>query len=368
MRSTTELAAILLVAWPLAAAAPAGADEAAEGVRLSGGLRVDARYEDHGLEREPAYSPTKTAAFELALRLGVEVAATRRTTFEAVADSRTAGFLQAAVVRHEVSDTLAFRAGRDYVNAGGWDQKDRGVTALAPSLYVQRHMPWTVAKGTAPALGPATAAAVSVVVTFAKVGIATLQVLDDVVVGEDAAARFSHNRRQPAALFEWRGSGTTLAPLFQAGTYDLNHSAFAAAGLRLTLGALEVRGDLLIDVRGQPTSSHQRVATQYRSASIDAAYDLGEAQVFGKFAALEVVQPGNDGGKDHAANQPDVVFDDDGRTLALGARYRLDGDAFAPFVAVIVGAGRFLTDAADPGGPMKTKREVALALGVTSHF
>lgn len=340
----------------------------ANGETVSGGLRVNVRYDDRGLEREPTYAPTKTATFDYAAVLAFAHAVTQRTGFEAVADTRKEGLLEAAVIRNEAFEMLVLRAGLDYVNAGGWDQKDRGVAVLATSPYNERHMPWSKAKGTAPASGPATAASLSATLKVRDFGAATLQILDDVVLGEDAAARFSKNRRQPAALVEWLGSGATLAPLIQYGAYDLNHSAFGTVGVRLTLAALTVRADLIVDMRAEPNSSRKRVKTQYRSASLDATYDLGAARIFGKFSALDVVQPGNDGGLDHVANQPGLVFDDNGHSYDLGVTYRVDGEAFAPFVAFVGTSGRFLEDAADPRGPAKTKSGRQLDFGITSRF
>ena len=336
---------------------------------LGGALQVSLRHTDNGLEREPAYTPTKTTGFAYDAVLDGAFAVTPRTSVEATLRTRADGNLEAVVVRYTLSDRVVLRAGRDFVNAGGWEGKDRGVAALALSPYVRRQMPWVAAaKAGAHDPPPATAAAASASVAVPGYGTTTLQVLDDVVVGDDVAARFSHTKRQPAALFEWMGNGTALTPLIQIGSYDLNHSVLGAAGLRLAFDGFSAHTGVLIDLRGQPNSTHQSVVTQYRTATVDASYELGVWQIFGKYAASDVVQPENAGGVDHLGNQPGLVFDDNGRSYAAGVRYRLDNDAFAPYAALVGSAGRFLEDAAAPRGAIERKSERGIEFGVVSRF
>lgn len=297
---------------------------------LAGGLRVGVVLDDHGLEREPAYEPKTSADFDFVAQIGATVPAGARTSVTMRADSRAEGGLEVAVATYAATEAWSFRAGLDDVAVGGWDRRAHDVGELLLTPYAASMMPWIHGKGAASAKG------LAVIAVVPEIGAVKLQILEDVVVGADAAATFTKVRKQPTAVAEFIGADGMFMPLVQIGAYDLNHSVLGTVGARLSLGSFRAQGDVTVDQRAEPNELGRRVTTTYRAATLGGSYDYKVSQLFTKLAVFDTEQAEN-----RARNRPGVVLDDNARAFELGVRYRVDGEAFVPYVAAVHQSGRF---------------------------
>jgi hypothetical protein len=215
---------------------------------------------------------------------------------------------------------------------------------------------------------PTSAPAVTLEMPIGSLMTAALQATDDVVVGEDRAASFSHSHRQPAVLLEIRGTSPVVVPLLQVAPYDINHSLLSTLGVAMAFGGFTMHGDLILDFHNQAPSYDRRNVTRYRTVVVDASYAFAKWDLFGKVLGMDAVQPSSGGQADHRGNEPGIEFDDNEASGAFGARYHLDGDAFVPFAAVLERSGRFLRSAEDVTGATHVKRGVEWHLGLTCRL
>lgn len=331
--------------------------------------RVDAVYYDDGLKSNDDYEPTKvTNLYQSDLKLAVDLSVTNNTKFKIVTNPMQKDIVGRAILLWQGSPGFSVIAGKDYVNIGGWDQKTWDFDTILVSPYVKTHMPWIKEKETEARVGPASSPSLAVAANLNDMGMVTLQAVNDVVVGEDKAAVFSHTRRQPSLLLEFLGSGETLKPLFQIGSYDLLHSITADLGLAVTGKEWDAHIDFSVDHRRHPPTNDGPNITKYYSLTADLTYDFGSLEILGKIAALDVQQPGGDYGVDHKGNHPGVEFDDNAFDVAVGSRYKLDGEAFKPYFAIVRRTGHFLKNVDEPQGPVDEKSDLAIQIGTTSRF
>ncbi len=331
--------------------------------------RVDAVYYDDGLKKNLDYEPAKvTNVYERVLKLGLKADPSPATTFHFVADPTQEDPVERALVTWHGSAVVIVEAGINYVNVGGWEQRTWDYETVLVSPYVKTLMPWIKADDSNTRTGPASAPAVAVTANLAGIGAFTFQAVDDVVFGEDRAASFAKSHNQLALLAQFVGSGETVKPLLQLGTYDINHSLLAAVGVAVEQGQFVAHVDYMIDRRNRRPSDDRGNVTEYRSAAVDGAVRWNETELFAKVALLDVKQPGGRYGTDHVGNSPGVVFDDNALDYALGLRYKLDGDVFKPYVAIVRHTGRFLRDVDEPRGTVDDKQDLAVQVGVSSHF
>ncbi|MCX6125131.1 MAG: hypothetical protein NTV34_10360 [Proteobacteria bacterium] len=331
--------------------------------------RVGIDYMDDGLKPREEYEPTpQTNIYQGDLKLGVRYSVTQKTKFSLIIDPTREDLVEEAKAIWQGENDFKVVAGKTYINLGGWGQKDWRFDTLLVSPYVRALMPWIAEKNRALRTGAVSKPTLSFAANIFDYGALTFQLVNDVIVDDDPAAGFSHSRRQPAILAEFLGENGLIQPLLQLATYDINHSVVATIGVRTILEFWEIHMDFVIDRRNKPPSYDKQNITEYRNAYVDAQVRFSNSEIVGTLIVMDVKQPQGQYGVDHKGNQPGVEFDDNAFDIALGYKYKLDGEVFKPYIAIVRRSGVFLKDKNDPRGDSQYKAEAGLTVGVTSSF
>jgi hypothetical protein len=331
--------------------------------------RVGIDYTDDGLKPREDLEPTaQTNIYQGNLKLGVRYPITQKTKFSVIIDPTREDVVEEATATWQGGANFKVVAGKADINVGGWGQKNWRFDTLLVSPYVRTHMPWITEKNTEIRTGAVSKPTLSMATNILDYGALSFQIINDVIVDDDPAAGFSHSRRQPAVLAEFLGDSGLIQPLLQLTAYDLLHSAVATIGFRTKLEYWEFHTDFIFDRRNKPPSYDGRNITEYRTASVDAQVRFSQSELVGTLIVMDVKQPQGQYGVDHKGNQPGVEFDDNAFDAALGYRYKLDGDAFKPYMAIVRRSGVFLKDKSAPRGDSLHKAEARLTVGITSSF
>jgi hypothetical protein len=390
---TATLAAICAAAGlfsPLAAASDAPQPKPTSWTPHAS-LRAAVTWRDEGLARESGFEPEATTRVWLPwLEVGATATNGNASLSIAVAPRRDAPLREARVIWHAASVPLTVSAGIERVLLGGFEQADWSAATLAVSPWLLDHFPFrdrarVVETASGPVLvddakdrqrdiapSPWSRPAATLELGERQSTWAAAQLLDDVVKGRDAAANFHKDDKQPAAIL---AVGTTVLGIesrIEAATYDLNHSAVLAYGLKMRiapLAPLTLSLDQALDVRRATIPEPRRnVETRYHSLSIRGRWDETSSAwaTQGDASLLEVDQPdASDAGLvGQRANSPGTAFDDNALTLGAALFWKLQNDAVQPYVSARRASGRFR----EAGSPdtVRTKAEVWLEAGVVA--
>ena len=349
-------------------------------LRISGGTRAEIVMDDHGFLVGPGDpqlgmdSKVRLGAFHLDLDATTRADVTGH--FRARFDDRAANqslSIDRASVTWKTDGILSFGAGRDTVEAGGFE------FIREPELRVSASPYWS---STRLAAFKEVADQLSVQFDLGDAGTLRVQFLDDYAKPEavmDASGPpRSYNRfnMQPAAIIAYQGSAGAVVPLLQLGTYDLNHSKFVVAALKFNLAELSLEIDHTYDMRDVMLDSGSSV-NHISNTRFIAEYMFRNAMqpfiTLGRLAVREDGDPifGNSppvsGGSGPSGNADDLLSDN-GREITAGIWFATPVNDLRPFLCFQYKDGDFLMDGKNLAGQTEKRDQRVGRAGLAYRF
>ncbi len=281
------------------------------------------------------------------------------------------GGIEAANITYHMSNMIHVRAGNNYVNLGGFEQKARQYDAMFLSTWLQN----------AAALGLTTPSFDLLLNTGA--GKVTLQLTNEKFTSgatKAEQARFAtrsnanndHSNSQISALLEWHGKFGAIQPLLQYQLTDLGkrHAFTAGLGFKDRNSGLNLAVDFSMDFLADKNDNPEDGET-WMNVAINAGMNVDRFMPFVKFAWTDVKQNGTDleGNTTVPAigattvSGIDAAFDDNKIEWAVGSHMRMDGNAFKPYIAIHGEHAKFTV-----AGEEESKSNLDIKLGVMSKF
>lgn len=314
-------------------------------VKVSGELRAEAVYRNHGLEKRPGVRVHPSMQWEIPyanliasgtapddLEFGVGVDFVRKES----------DLVDYAFMTRWFSKIIGMSLGKMRVMQGGWDNESYAdYKRHAVGIYAQN----LVYVANAP----------MVAITLRAAGAVTLQVLNDKVVDADATEQWNQSTHLTWVL-GWRGDFGPITPLLDVGSYDNNRSRWVDAGLKTEMNGLVATLDLFSknDVKKYPVDGGTSVSRADVSTAItlNVAYEIKDLVTpwfyFSSFDDKQAVDS-DVGLSNHTFNTTHQVdgqvaydrWDDNGQVVAMGMNINVLAAGFTPFVALVTRSGKF---------------------------
>lgn len=325
---------------------------------------------DHGFEKTENKTPVRTHRNELQLlRVTMDFTGVK-TDGKFELDLTRAGsqsLVRKAYLEYHINPIISVRAGRDELLLGGWEQKEPASENVVPSNYLARRGQY----GGAPFSD--SAPAIMAVFNLSDSGTLLFQAIDDVSSEEKRdAGRFNNNADQPAFLMQYTPSGGPVIPIVQAGTYDINHSKYAQAGLRADLGPCHSTFDYVLDMREiKGADDDSNFIQRINSAVFYLSYDFRNAmRPFVKASFFEArpegeVLPANPVVTSCSGDQ---CLTNNAREYTAGAWFATPVSQITPFFAYTLRTGVFSRSLVEGALPDNLKRESVAQLGLSGRL
>lgn len=357
---------------PLLAAAVLGLSGSANAeLKSSLGLDLDVslNHNDHGFEKSDSNkNPAKTA--EMASIAYLNFSAEKGMdsihiyyplfnigsySIPAAAGGGSINYTDGAEVfywQHNFNEMLSFLAGKNYINVGGYDNKNWVYNTVMVGAYTANHLPIS------------TRDVFQLGVNVGTGGTVTLQFFDDVVTSSDWAY-FNKEKKQPAFSLEWTGTFGPVSPLLQIVKYDgIKHSTALALGLGVDIAGLTGYLTYNMDTRQMKQADDKSKDYKYSQLSVDLKYNAGIVAPFLIYQMFDMKQPD----KDHKGNLAAGTPDDNETSFALGLDLMVTGDNFAPYLAYKSSSQKVLKDITDVSGSTETKTQNVVTIGISGKM
>jgi hypothetical protein len=342
----------------------------ADSAKIGAEFRAEAIYDNHGLEKVKGYDPdASTTVGVTKARIKIAGNLNKETTyafrFNLLDPHKTGTPLDYGYGTHWFTDMFGFTFGKAKVHQGGWDNmngnfRDHAKGALFDNLVFPEYTP--------------------MIAVQAKVaGLLQLQIVDDVVAGEDATA--SYNKTQhPTWILGWKGDLGGINPIVDIGSYDNNKSMYVDIGVAAVMGGLNASLDYFMNnhtISDLDSSGKQKDFKDTASnIALKVRYDAGPVTPGLYFATYDNKQASDSkvGKKDLKYNTTydatsgamDPQFDDNGQVAGIWVDVNTMGKGWTPYLAVVNKSGKFQKD------PTSTKEEsrsdMQVKLGVLGDF
>ncbi|MDA9951514.1 hypothetical protein N9D31_02950 [Oligoflexaceae bacterium] len=333
--------------------------------------RFQLTHNDNNFASTKDTDASKTTSLDLsALNIGLDGRLNKAVTFDANvhlqgklavavdedgAGSTVSDFIHWAYIDWAVNDMITIRGGRDFVNAGGWDNNNWG---MYYDMLGSAYRAWNPVAG-----GGGTADAVEIMVKAG--GWVSLQLVNDTV---DGSKTTNSPNKQPAMILEYKGQFGKISPLVQIGQYDLNDDRFFVLGVKFMAAGFSGFLDFINDTRNYKvgTKSMSDVTT---AINLRLDYTMGTYTPFFELTSLDVKQDGTDS-KVNSAALPVAgtpAFDDNAMNWALGVKCNAGmGHHYSPFFVIKNHSGKFV-DSSD-GNKEVTRSAMTIQTGVMGEF
>jgi hypothetical protein len=313
------------------------ASEAAHQPNFSFDYNFEIRRDDDGLvEKEKNRTPELKHQLN-GFHIGINGQADTNITYRArwnVLGAQAARFNEAFVDWLTPSKMILIRAGHQQINTYGFEQKRLTPTSMFESIGLGSH-PFEYTP--------------SLMTSFLteSAGTFSVQILQDVVPANGWNAQ-SNKTRDAAMTFEYTtpkiGAGDGhIMPLVQIATYDLGHSNILSAGIEYDSPSARISIDYVRDTFGarviedDKAKNGKNLRTNF-VASADVKFGATTGFVhFSQYELKEYTPDGVDPATTNAAGQ----FNDNGRTIAVGARSSAVSKYVTPFAAYELDSGLF---------------------------
>lgn len=175
--------------------------------------------------------------------------------------------------------------------------------------------------------------------------------------------------KQPAVFLEYIGAFGPIKPLLQAGMYDMGHSSIYAAGLLFEAADFAADVDYTIHnigAKGVKTgvTKEENLISTSTTIALNMSYRMGDYKPFLHYSMYDMEEFTNSGQAKSSVNSAITDFDDNASLAGLGLEFVQNGDAFRPYVALMMESGKFPAVA---GGDKSMSRNQVLA-GVRGQF
>lgn len=345
--------------------------------KLSTQYRSELMNNDHGTLKDDNTKPTKTTNITLnELKIGLDGQLTKESDYSVLLDlgrANVGGLIQTAKFNWWLTDMIGIGGGKIKINQGGWDFKNYDYSTLMGTVYTDTDMPL-----------PMYAAGYELMVKAGGAGDISLQLTDDVVACTAKACagntdkRFNKENKQPAWTLQYMGDFGGIKPLFQLGSYDINHSKYIALGLGYEGMGLDAYLDFIQDSRMYALTvgtEDKKFTDTHSTYTLDVGYTIAKvARPFLKYSAFNV-KDATDSAVTAIATEPTsnatptaagTSYEDNATQWALGSSFLMEGNHFRPYFALVNTTGKF-AKAVDPT-TSESKSDMQIKLGVMGTF
>lgn len=335
-------------------------------LKIGAQMRVEALYNNHGLEKAPGKTVHATTNLDVQnanlvldgklpgdndVALGVDIR-------HPVAEPMMYGY-----ITHWFSPSIGLSAGKMRVLQGGWDHASYDdYTAHATGIYARN----LVYEANVPMAA----------LTFKTLGTVTMQILNDKIVGKNPDATWNATEH-PTWVFGWQGEFGPITPLIDVGSYDNNKSRWVDAGLKTVmnglLGTLDLYSKNQVARRTNGAGTVVRTADVSTGMTLNVAYEIkGTATPWFYFSSFDAKQAVDDtlGLENHEYNTTKDangkvthdIWDDNGQVIGFGVNINLLGAGWTPYAVLVTRTGKF-EDQKRPGEP-EDKSDMWVRIGL----
>lgn len=328
--------------------------------KIGAELRTEWNYSDNGIQEAVVNEAESTSSLGLnSLKLKIKGHLTSTTSFNFLLNNTpfitgttpNSDFVELGYVTHRINDMLSLRVGRDYTNFGGFERKEQEFDAFSNSLYITDSDPLGLNSDGAALLFNWEGSAVNVQVVQPRgaLGVST---------------------RQPSVTAEYHGKFGAIHALAQVASYKLDNEGSSMAygvGVKYSMHGLMAHIDYGMN----------QLDDKYDASRIGVhvKYDMGDFIPFVKYTMFDVDQEGTDADDntgsgnalvlgDLTGSRGEIAANDNLNQWTVGSHWRMNGDVFRPYLAVVGTSGDYAAGAGLDDSPS----QIDIKVGVMSEF
>lgn len=317
--------------------------------KIGAQIRTEWNYSDNGLQEFDGSEPDSSSNLALvALKLKIKGHLSNKTSFNFLLDNTpyvtttapNTDFVELGYITHKLSDMVSLRVGRDYTNYGGFERKEQDYAAFSNSMYVLG----------ADSFGLSTDG-IGLMFNWGHAAKVNVQVFQP-----DTQAD------QPAATVEYKGKFGPVKVLAQLASYKLpgfESSMAYGVGLKYKEHGLMAHLDYGMN--------QEKDVRDISRIGVHVKYDMGDFVPFVKYTMFEAdpeVGESDNSAIGATAGYAQVAqLDGNMNQWTVGSHWRMDGNVFRPYIAVVGTSGDFV-DGSDEESPS----QIDLKIGVNSEF